>query len=714
MSLILFLIFQIPREKTWTIILQIAPLVLLLSAQHVPAQRTYDTNDWIPITPRSLQEAASEVVEQKVPSDRVLNLENPPAQKFFPEQDYRKRQTGQSQQFLREAPPKKVVSFEQPRPRKLKHRLVDYKFEVPAPPKQQSQPNYFNPQYNYDPYVPVPSVNPRAPAPNAPDLYEQYQLPFNTSFYQSLNPGNINNEFYQAIGNKSAAPLKSDIEQESVQLVYVPVENLKPTTNNQPQESRAKSLAAPSRQQYVEQPRQQFLEQPRQQFLEQPRQQYLEQPKQQFLEQPKQQLLEQQRQQYIEQPRQQFIEQPKQQILEQPRQQFLEQPKQQTLEQPRQQYLVQPTQQYIQQPTQQYLEQSNQQYLFTTPAAYPQYLESHPRQEKLVSTFVTTETPKQHRLESIQKDYVQQAFQANRLQEQLKDEINPLKQQEVIITTEKPKLKPHQPPLAVFLESNRKAEISDVLNMLKGAHTIAVQDSITKNSPRIFIGPSNIDSPEGYTKFPLPYLNNINGNRIERKIDQLPFFVAPVSYTAPPGYAKIPLPSPHIGSVVVSVPVASSTTTTPVPLLYNQYSFSASGGSGPSTFDLLSPSRAHPVQDAYPAQSYTPERGNLYSTVPIKQEEVEQPKLPDPGSIDLAIKEFELQQINEGLNEHTKVKHSTTRRPSYEAESVRTPTRGRYVIAIYIYRKFYVYTFQSPMFSRPLYFSESSQDYLHF
>lgn len=645
---------------------------MLLSAQHVPAQRTYDTNDWIPITPRSLQEAASEVVEQKIPSDRVLNLENPPAQKFFPEQDYRKRQTGQSQQFLRESPPKKVVSFEQPRPRKLKHRLVDYKFEAPAP-KPQPQANYFNPQYNYDPYVPVPSVNPRAPAPNAPDLYEQYQLPFNTSFYQSLNPGNINNEFYQAIGNKSAAPIKSDIEQESVQLVYVPVENLKPTANNQPQESRAKSLTAPSRPQYIEQPRQQFLEQPRQQFLEQPRQQYLEQPKQQVLEQP--------RQQYIEQPRQQFSEQPKPQLLEQPRQQFLEQPKQQILEQPRQQYLEQPRQQYIQQPTQQYLEQSNQQYLFTTPAAYPQYLESHPRQEKLVSTPVTTETPKQHRLESIQKDYVQQAFQANRLQEQLKDEINPLKQQEVIITTEKPKLKPHQPPLAVFLESNRKAEISDVLNMLKGAHTIAVQDSITKNSPRIFIGPSNIDSPEGYTKFPLPYLNNINGNRIERKIDQLPFFVAPVSYTAPPGYAKIPLPLPHVGSVVVSVPVASSTTTTPVPLLYNQYSFSASGGSGPSTFDLLSPSRAHPVQDAYPAQSYTPERGNLYSTVPIKQQEVEQPKLPNPGSIDLAIKEFELQQINEGLNEHTKVKHSTTRRPSYEAESVRTPTRGRYVIS---------------------------------
>lgn len=121
------------------------------------------------------------------------------------------------------------------------------------------------------------------------------------------------------------------------------------------------------------------------------------------------------------------------------------------------------------------------------------------------------------------------------------------------ITTPRPKttLKPHQPPLSVYM-GGQQVRLTDVVQVLKNAKSIAVLDHVGPESPQVFVGPSNIQPPRGYAKFELPYLNSLESNRIERKVDQLPFFVAPLSFQPPPGYSKIPFPAPHVGSVVVS------------------------------------------------------------------------------------------------------------------------------------------------------------------
>lgn len=115
---------------------------------------------------------------------------------------------------------------------------------------------------------------------------------------------------------------------------------------------------------------------------------------------------------------------------------------------------------------------------------------------------------------------------------------------------------PNQPPLSVYMGSSSSrldnVRVTDVLKILKNAKTIAVLDNVGPHSPQVFVGPSNLDPPYGYAKFDLPYLSSIDHNRVERKVDKLPFFVAPLSFEPPPGYSKIPFPAPHIGSVVVN------------------------------------------------------------------------------------------------------------------------------------------------------------------
>lgn len=147
------------------------------------------------------------------------------------------------------------------------------------------------------------------------------------------------------------------------------------------------------------------------------------------------------------------------------------------------------------------------------------------------------------------------------------------------------KLKPHQPPLSMFVANdNGKASTeADVLSTLKNSNTIDVMDSVIERSPKVFIGPSGMSVPNGYTKFELPYLSSIDGTRNDRKIDQLPFFVAPLSYKTPPGFSKIPLPAPHVGSVVVNQPANSiesneSSGFTPDTYYTKQPSFTASPG----------------------------------------------------------------------------------------------------------------------------------------
>lgn len=129
------------------------------------------------------------------------------------------------------------------------------------------------------------------------------------------------------------------------------------------------------------------------------------------------------------------------------------------------------------------------------------------------------------------------------------------------LPTTTPPPSPNQPPLSVYMGGDSMApervKISDVLRILKDAKTIAVLDTVVPNTPKVFVGPTNLDPPSGYTKFDLPYLSSIDHNRVERKVDKLPFFVAPLSFDPPPGYSKIPFPAPHIGSVVVNTIDAS-------------------------------------------------------------------------------------------------------------------------------------------------------------
>lgn len=128
---------------------------------------------------------------------------------------------------------------------------------------------------------------------------------------------------------------------------------------------------------------------------------------------------------------------------------------------------------------------------------------------------------------------------------------------------------PNQPPLSVYMGSPASrtldtVKVTDVLRILRNAKTIAVLDNVGPNSPQVFVGPSNLDPPYGYAKFDLPYLSSIDHNRVERKVDKLPFFVAPLSFDPPPGYSKIPFPAPHIGSVVVNnLSEATSESNTP-------------------------------------------------------------------------------------------------------------------------------------------------------
>lgn len=133
-----------------------------------------------------------------------------------------------------------------------------------------------------------------------------------------------------------------------------------------------------------------------------------------------------------------------------------------------------------------------------------------------------------------------------------------LQQQEFAEMNENPTTtpSPNQPPLSVYMGSlssneGRYVKLVDVLKTLRDAKRISVLDSYGPDTPRVFVGPRGLDPP-GYAKFDLPYLSSLDSNRVERKVDKLPFFVAPLSFEPPNGYSKIPFPAPHIGSVVIN------------------------------------------------------------------------------------------------------------------------------------------------------------------
>lgn len=249
------------------------------------------------------------------------------------------------------------------------------------------------------------------------------------------------------------------------------------------------------------------------------------------------------------------------------------------------------------------------------------------------SDFTNNENKKtgQQLPQRIEKDFIEQALEAHRLQLQLKNEDSS-KNIPVSSTIKPPrkappptkKRKPHQPPLAVYMESEGEVKISDVLSVLKNAKSIDVRDSVGPDSPQVFVGPSNLDPPEGYAKFELPYLSNLDSNRVERKVEQYPFFVAPLSYKTPPGFAKIPLPSPHVGSVVVSQKN---------PLEENQTSKPTSARLNIPTDDVRPVNEPHNLRPTHPPAS-------LFSTT----SRTPHPTRANPFA--QTINHYELQQIN--------------------------------------------------------------------
>lgn len=183
---------------------------------------------------------------------------------------------------------------------------------------------------------------------------------------------------------------------------------------------------------------------------------------------------------------------------------------------------------------------------------------------------------------------------------------------------------PNQPPLSVYMGSpsskTANVKVSDVLRILKDAKTIAVLDTVGPDTPQVFVGPTSLDPPPGYAKFDLPYLSSIDHNRVERRVDKLPFFVAPLSFEPPAGYSKIPFPAPHIGSVVVNTLDNSLDPTTkgsddpnpsPTPLIEpNSYL----DGLDPVS-DSTTPSyEPQTTQITYPEPSNTPKYEQTYST----------------------------------------------------------------------------------------------------
>lgn len=226
---------------------------------------------------------------------------------------------------------------------------------------------------------------------------------------------------------------------------------------------------------------------------------------------------------------------------------------------------------------------------------YHQDHSAAPSQIRFVDQNVSPHAHKQVQLQNIEQDFLQQALQAQKLQEQFQTSYIPQQHFQVplhhipqqhptyqelpqfqlppqppvnyqpitepppkpVTSTASPvkKRKPHQPPLAVYMGTKDHTEneisVSDVLDILKQAKTITVQDYVSDDSPKVFVGPSNLQSPEGYVKFDLPYLSSLDKHKREG-LDKLPFFVAPLNYKTPPGYSKIPFPSPHVGSVVIN------------------------------------------------------------------------------------------------------------------------------------------------------------------
>ncbi|KAJ8678441.1 hypothetical protein QAD02_014228 [Eretmocerus hayati] len=179
------------------------------------------------------------------------------------------------------------------------------------------------------------------------------------------------------------------------------------------------------------------------------------------------------------------------------------------------------------------------------------YEAQHPQAQPVVRE---QQTYHQHLTEVTQKD--PQSFRASSKQENQSHQFQQQGYQQGGVNPHQTLPPPNQPPLSVYMGDSASDQsgikLADVLTLLRNARTIAVLDTFGPDSPRVFVGPRDLDTPPGYAKFDLPYLSSIENNRVGRRVDKVPFFVAPLSFEPPPGYSKIPFPAPHIGSVVIN------------------------------------------------------------------------------------------------------------------------------------------------------------------
>lgn len=272
-------------------------------------------------------------------------------------------------------------------------------------------------------------------------------------------------------------------------------------------------------------------------------------------------------------------------------------------------------------------------------------------------------------------------------------------------TTPRPKkLKPHQPPLAVFLaqESKKtgKVKVGDVLSSLKNAKTISVLDSVDpSNAPKVFIGPSSLIPPESYVKFELPYLSNIENS--DRKLKQLPFFVAPLSYNTPDGFAKIPFPSPHVGSVIVNAQArdAAFSSTPAADIIPNSYtatppSYKQDKSPQKPTFSYYSTAAPKtnppPTPNEFQSNYYSFEPQTVTSIRPNEPEVVTAP--PKPGSYyvdnnaqyqqqryEAPVRNFKQPETTTGQQYTTSQRYTARPQANYEVQSdlnTQEPVRG--------------------------------------
>ncbi|OWR53137.1 hypothetical protein KGM_212653 [Danaus plexippus plexippus] len=282
------------------------------------------------------------------------------------------------------------------------------------------------------------------------------------------------------------------------------------------------------------------------------------------------------------------------------------------------------------------------QFNFRSPLTSPQILNT-----ELYNQHTRTNTASQNIGSELQSSIMKQLENFNS-QEYMNNYNNPIQEIDPIArfsttttpspstspTTPKPKkLKPHQPPLAIFLTQNGKQDdkikVGDVLYSLKNADTVAVLDSVNPlNAPSVFIGPASLTPPEHFVKFELPYLSNIENS--DKKLRQLPFFVAPLSYNTPQGFAKIPFPAPHVGSVVINSQMKeTSSKAIPTPEVYTN-SFSR-----PTIYrQEQKPATQKPVISYYststPSVNSPNYEQNYYSIEPQSVNSLPTPKEPEP------------------------------------------------------------------------------------